>query len=312
MTGQTTGSDVCQEAARLVRAGEFSEAIALYREELERDERSIAAHRGLAAASFLTGDYDAAIEHFTRVTRLDPRCGKSLINLGAAYNRLGKHDKAVETLRRGTQIEKSAEGFYNLGIAQRHLGQLAMAISAYREAIRRAPEMVEAYLNLANAYLEMGNHQQAITNYTKALEIRPEFEQARVGLEAAEQAVKKSRGAISPFGRLVGAQPAAASEQPSTAANAKWNDWTEQELMEHRQELRQLSYRVQAAGHEFCTHLKQQVEPRLAEVNRAVGEGKSAMHMLVEARADFHRALEEWVAMRTRLDIVMDELRAAK
>lgn len=309
MTGQTTGSDVCQEAARLVRAGEFSEAIALYREELERDERNVEAHRGLAAASFLTGDYEAAVEHFTRVTRLDPRCGKSLINLGAAYNRLGQHDKAVETLRRGTQVEKSAEGFYNLGIAQRHLGQLAMAISAYREAIRRAPQMVEAYLNLANAYLEMGNHQQAITNYNKALEIRPEFEQARVGLEAAEQAVKKSRGAISPFGRLVGAQPAA-SEQP--AAAPKWQDWTEQELMEHRQQLRQLSYRIQEAGHEFCAHLKTHVEPKLAEVNRAVGEGKSAMHVLVEARADFHRALEEWSAMRTRLDMVMDELRAEK
>lgn len=313
MTGQTAGSDVCQEAARLVRAGEFAQAIALYREELQRDAENIEAHRGLASASFMVGDYDAAIEHFTQVARLDPRSGSALVNLGAVYNRLGNYEKAVEVLRRGAQLEKCGEAFYNLGIAKRSLGELAMAVSAYREAIQRSPKMVEAYQNLANVYFEMENYQQAIANYKKALELCPEFDRARAGLEAAELAIQKSRGAISPFGRLVGEQPAeaAANRAAGAAALPGGRDLTEQERMERRIELRRLSYVVQSAGHEFDAHLKKRVEPQLVNLIRIVGEGKGAFHLLGEARDEFHAALEEWIVLRAKLQTAIEELRAA-
>ncbi|MEX0702057.1 MAG: tetratricopeptide repeat protein [Planctomycetales bacterium] len=306
MTGQGNGSDFCQAAARLVRTGEFAQAIELYRQELAQDERNVEAHRGLATAAFMTGDYEQAVEHFTRITRLDPRAGSTLVNLGAVYNRMGKYDKAVEVLRRGAQMEKCPEAFYNLGIAQRHLGQLAMAVSAYREAIRRAPQMVEAYQNLANVYLEMGNHQQAIAHYKKALEISPGFERARAGLESAQRAVTEARQAISPFGRLVDAHPGAdAGDQERQRHRAR----TEQELMEYRLELRRLSVIIQEAGRAFAAHLKERVEPQLLALNRTVGEGREAQHLLGGALAEFHAAIEEWAELRRRLKSAMQELR---
>src|SRR6266576_2790610 len=134
MTNSMLFEDLCQTAREHLKAGRLEEAIASFKEARQINDLDAELHDGLATAHFLRQDYEAAVLHFERVTRLDPRRGASWINLGAVYNRMGNYQKSAEVLRRAVQIEKkSAIGFYNLGIAYKHLTQWNMAVPAYRE-----------------------------------------------------------------------------------------------------------------------------------------------------------------------------------
>ena len=297
---------LCRRAGRCVRKGDYSKALELYRQAVALDEDRFEVHEGLATASFLSDDYEAAVTHFNRMTQINPQQGKSLINLGAVYNRMGEHRKAIDVLRRGIPKEKSSgQGFYNLGLAYRGLGQPAMAISAYREAIRIDPEMAEAHQNLANVYSEMKNYQQAITHYKQALEHRPGFERARRGLEHVQQAVKQAKHAISPFGRLV----SDATPRPRATPVVE-HQLTDEERLADRKAVHSLAHDIETAAKALLKVLQTEFEPSLLALNRCVAQPDESPSVISEMYEDYHTALIRSNELRRRLKRKILELRA--
>ncbi|MBW3542552.1 MAG: tetratricopeptide repeat protein [Planctomycetes bacterium] len=295
-----------EQARRHVRHKEFADAIALFEQLLAEEPTCVAALEGLAAAQFLNGDLDGAVEAYTRITRLDVRNGKALINLGAVYNRQGEYAKAADAVRRGIQREKkSAQGYYNLGIAQKHLGQKSMAVNAYREAIRLDPQMVEAYLNLANLYLEMGSTSQAVDHYKKALEVNPEFERARHGLLAAESADGAARKAFSPFGRLVDTERTGAKGSAVCVRNL-----SQTERFEDRQGLHAKAVKATAATKAFLNHCRDELLPSLLALSRAVAQSTETPAAIVKYYDMFDAAVARNAVLRRELKWAVLEIRA--
>ncbi|MDB4285331.1 tetratricopeptide repeat protein [bacterium] len=70
----------------------------------------------------------------------------------------------------------------NLGNVLSQRGQLAEAISHYKESIGIQPRYAPAYYNLGNRYQEMGQYQAAIASYLKAISHRPDYTGAIVNL----------------------------------------------------------------------------------------------------------------------------------
>jgi tetratricopeptide (TPR) repeat protein len=174
-----------------------------------------------------------------------------------------------------------------LGIAQRKLGQPAMAVSAYKEAIRIDPVMAEAYQNLANVYLEMNNFQLAILNFNKALEIRPEFEKAQTGLNRAEDALEQSKKIKNPFGRLVDPRTLEAATANAVAAPS------ESHPLERRR-VHELSHELNLLTEDFRDLTKSQLEPRLHELQKIVAEGRVSGLALARAVTEFQESFELW------------------
>ena len=81
---------------------------------------------------FERGDYAAAAERFQ-----DP------LWKGIAYYRGKNFEAAVEQFAR----VDTAEGYFNLGDAYAHLGQLEQAVMSYEEALRRKPDDIAAREN---------------------------------------------------------------------------------------------------------------------------------------------------------------------
>ncbi len=306
MASEAQAESLCKEANRCVRKGKADEAIALYKQALEINERMLPAHEGIAAAYFLKKDYENAAEHFKRVSMLDSRQAKALVNLGAVYNCMKDYTKAVGALRKAVQKDKSAgEAYYNLGLAYRGLQQHAMAISAYREAIRVSPMMAAAHQNLANVFVDMGNFQQAIIHYKKALEIDPNFERAKRGLERSEQLSHEAKQAVSPFGRLVDVESHGAKAPLQTD-----RELTDLERFQDRAAVYDHAMRIQDAANSFIKQLHEEFEVSLAGLDRAVAQGPEGPRSIVKSHRDYISAFKKAEDLRHALKRAMLELRA--
>jgi tetratricopeptide (TPR) repeat protein len=90
-----------------------------------------------------------------------------------------------------------------MGIAQRGQNLNTMAISAYKEAIKLKPDLIEAHLNLGNIYVDMKNMGLALQCFQAAVRLDPNSKKARSSLEKAQLNQQNARRVVSPFGRLV-------------------------------------------------------------------------------------------------------------
>lgn len=103
--------------------------------------------RGVEA--FKAGDFDAAVEAFEAVTRIDHENYKAFCYLGAAY---------------------AAKQRFNA------------AIGAFKTAQQIAPHVASIYYNIAQAYEVGGVLNEAEYEYGRALEINPDYSLAQEAL----------------------------------------------------------------------------------------------------------------------------------
>lgn len=307
MSEPSDSSEASKRARALMRAKKYDDAIALCEQSLKTDVDDADVHEVLATVHFLTGKYDGAISHFTTVTRLAPRRPATYINMGAVYNRMGEYAKAVESLRRGLQLDKdSSEGFYNLGIAYRQLKEWKMAVPAYREAIRLDPQMYEAYQNLGNVYAEMGNHQQAASHYKKALEIKPDFQRAQIALDRSQKIIAEEKLAKNPFGRLVEAPPEAETKTP--AAQPAHRQLTDDERLHDRRAIHTLLKSLKGDAHHVAEALRSHIDPAIRGLSMALAQ-QGAKAPLTEALIEFRKAKLEYAPLLKRFNATMQSLR---
>jgi tetratricopeptide (TPR) repeat protein len=68
---------------------------------------------------------------------------------------------------------RSAESYLDEGNVYFNVGQFALAIDRYTQAILLDPELTAAYYNRANAYTRSGEFDKALADYNRALELLP-------------------------------------------------------------------------------------------------------------------------------------------
>lgn len=300
-----TQNPLLVQARALSRERKYPAAIEVFTEFLSSDPDSLEGREGLAMTCFAAGDLTAAAENFERLTLLQPMEARHYVNWGAVLNREGKHKEAADVLRRAIQRNRrSADAYYNLGIAQRHLKQPSMAVSAYKEAIRLDPQMAEAYQNLGNVYLEMGSHQLAIGSFQKALEVRPDFEKARAGLHRAEDAIEQARAKRNPFGKLV-----ESATQTATASVTFDRQLTDEERHQDRQQVLALAAELRSLGEACASVLHDKVERHLHQLARVAAEADVSPTAVVRAAEEFQDAFREWSSLRQQFKRKILELR---
>jgi hypothetical protein len=97
-----------------------------------------------------SGDAQAAVEHLTLAVQQNPQDGTAYGYLGAAYGQLNVLDKAVESLKKATQlIPTSAPLRFNLATALEQAGTRDEAVAEYRRALALDPKYDRARQALA-------------------------------------------------------------------------------------------------------------------------------------------------------------------
>jgi tetratricopeptide (TPR) repeat protein len=140
--------------------------------------------RGARAMS--EGRYDEAIAAFQKGVALDPNEPALRHKLATALalrgNLAGALDAMRETVRRSPEF---AKGHYSLGLLYLQAGDYRHAAASFADALRVEPAYVEPRLQLAHLLRRTGQSSASLAHYRQILELDPRVPDARFGYAMA-------------------------------------------------------------------------------------------------------------------------------
>jgi serine/threonine-protein kinase len=183
------------------------------RESKDAEELCAAADLGYAR-----GDCQLAIHAFQLAIEIDPKVARYHMNLGVAFEQLGRLDDAIASYDRAIELDpKEAPLHLDLGNALLKKGELDDAIGCYRECVELDPKYVKGWVVLCRALSQNGEWEESITCARKAVELEPQSAQ-KVELAAALFSAGRVEEAIACVRKALEADPNAANTHHSLGA----------------------------------------------------------------------------------------------
>jgi tetratricopeptide (TPR) repeat protein len=166
VSGTTAPPDAAallQAAVTAHKAGQLDEAIALYRQTLDRAPAMARAHSNLGAALLAKELEGRALAHLKHAVRIAPADPVAQLNLGVGLNALNRHAEA-EHVFRSLLAQPRSEGdsdligqtCIGLGLALRGQGRFDDSLAIWRRAVALMPKDALAHVNLSMALLTEG------------------------------------------------------------------------------------------------------------------------------------------------------------
>jgi tetratricopeptide (TPR) repeat protein len=182
--------------------GHWADAARALARAVELDGASADARLTYARALIRMSKLDDAAFQLLQAARQEPPDPRVLKELGIVFYDKRLYDKAARWLAEACEAApRDAQAAYALGLAQEARRDLAAAIAAYREALRRDPALADARLTLADALASAGEHEQAIAELTSLLSVERSNERAAHNREVLRRALAEMRAR-----RLLGKQ----------------------------------------------------------------------------------------------------------
>ncbi|PSB04588.1 tetratricopeptide repeat-containing S1 family peptidase [Merismopedia glauca] len=188
--------------------GNYQEAIENYTKAIEIDPQYTNAYNNRGIAYGNLGNYQQAISDYARAIALNPQDPDAYYNRGNAYDDLGEYQKAISDYDRAITLNpQDLEAYNNRGIAYRKLGDYQKAISDYNRAIALNPRSPNPYYNRGIAYTNVGEYQKAISDYDLAIALNPKSSNAYYNRGIAYGNLGEYQKAISDYDRAIALNP---------------------------------------------------------------------------------------------------------
>jgi len=151
------------------------EAISLFKQLVEKDEKDFVTLTELGTLYFITEKHNDAEKAYKKSLDINPSFVLTQLNLGKLYLAQKQPEKAVEVLEKAVVTEpNSADLNHYLGDAYLQIKKGSKAVIYLNEAIRLAPsEKAELHLRLAALYNAANLKDRAALEYKKFLEKVP-------------------------------------------------------------------------------------------------------------------------------------------
>ena len=203
---------------KVVRAGAALKPMIDHRNQLlatlrgERDSKNAEELCEAGNLGCARGDWQLAVRVYQLAIGLDPKTTRFHINLGVAFERIGRLDDAIATYERAIELDrKDARLHYSLANTLLKHGELDDAIGSYREALELDPKNFAGWELLSKALRQNGEMDEAIACARKAVELAPAQSDPMVELGVALSAADRVDEAIASFRKAIEVDPNAAN-----------------------------------------------------------------------------------------------------
>jgi tetratricopeptide (TPR) repeat protein len=152
-----------------MQGAKYDEAIAKFKEALEKDPEQAYIQANLGDALAKTGKNDEAVAAYQKSISLKPDDAALYTNLGVLLGKMGKTVESQDMFKKAASLNPgaAAQNFYNLGATLVNEGKAAEAAEAFKQAISADPNYAEAYYQLG---LCMAGSPTTIPDAIKALQ----------------------------------------------------------------------------------------------------------------------------------------------
>ena len=158
---------------------------------------------------FDAGRYEEALKSFLAAAVANPRDAEALFDVGATYEKLGRHAEAAAAYRGALELRpayaKARARLCTSLVASRQFWEGVAACSRALRAERTDPELFVAY---GRAFAGAGLYDQAAEAYRMAIRLRPEAAAYHLALGLAHERLGEYRDALDSLARAARLAPA--------------------------------------------------------------------------------------------------------
>ena len=152
--------------------GKIHEAENEYRRAIALQPNYWGGYHKLGSLYFYHQHPEQSVVMFEKMRQLVPDNALAYSYLGAAYQQMGEHEKALASFNESMRLKPSPGAWSNIGTCHFAAGEFAEAARAYEKSCELMPSKFIYRVNLGDAlWFQPGARQQAIAAYKKAIEL---------------------------------------------------------------------------------------------------------------------------------------------
>ena len=161
-----------EEGKRLVDAGDYNGAIAIYQKASALDPKNAKIHSGIGYLYAQQGNFQMALTSYRRAIAINPNNGDFYYAVGYIKGNLGDTKGAKEAYRRAIQLNRNnVNAYLGLGVTQSLLGDYESAIWAYERAINLDKNNARTYELMGSMFKQRRQAKQASNLLKKARDL---------------------------------------------------------------------------------------------------------------------------------------------
>jgi tetratricopeptide (TPR) repeat protein len=196
-----------EKAIKSYKAGNYTEAEALFRECVKGTATAAEAWYYLGLIAYRSKNYEIAVEHFNAAIKINVE-EKYFLDLGLALYQLKKYNALEECYLRLLSINPDSSTYNcNLGVTYSEQNQLEKAIDCYKKALVINPKNADTYSNMGFALKRQNKIFEAMECYFKAIELNPKHATAHYNLGIAYKDTMQIKESIKCYRKVLDLNP---------------------------------------------------------------------------------------------------------
>ncbi len=186
------------------RKREYEAAIDRYSNVIKLNPRLTLAYNNRGNVHFSKEDYDLAIQDYSKALAIDPGMAVAFYGRGVVYLSIEDYDNAIKDFSKAIEMDPSlVVALINRGRSFSAKGEPKQAIQDYGEAIAIAPCLAETYVNRGIVYTRIGDFESGLQDFDKAIELNSCLAEAYDGRGIAYMRKSEYQHAIQEFDRAI-------------------------------------------------------------------------------------------------------------
>ena len=172
--------DFVNKGVPLLEDGQYDAAIELFSKAIAAYPKLAKAYRCRGVALDYKGEHDRAIAELNRAVELEPNDENNVFPRGCAYFHKGDFARAIEDFNfldnamRANLGSRTAYVYRYRGRCWFRLGKADKALADFDEAIRLNPDLANAYSYRGELLVVMGENERALADLSRAIELDAE------------------------------------------------------------------------------------------------------------------------------------------